>query len=61
MRVSQVWAFEIVRGEAKRAAAGDGDLSAPIHARLQDEISRVGIGIKRLFAYRYQVSACFPH
>ena len=51
----EVWAFEIVKGEARRTADGDGDLYPPIQARLQEEIVRVGVCIKRLFAYRYQV------
>ena len=51
----EVWAFEVVKGEARRTARGEGDLTPPIQARLQGEINNVGICIKRLFAYRYQV------
>ena len=51
----EVWAFEVVKGEARRTARGDGDLTPPIQARLQGEINNVSISIQRLFAYRYQV------
>ena len=56
-------AFEVVKGEAMRYERGDygtsirraSTLSPPIQARLQAEINHIGISIKRLFAYRYQV------
>ena len=51
----EVWAFEVVKGEGQRTAQGEGDLYPPIQARLQAEINTVGVCIKRLFAYRYQV------
>jgi len=51
----EVWAFEVVKGEARRTTKGEGDLTPPIQARLQGEINNVGVCIKRLFAYRYQV------
>ena len=51
----EVWAFEVVRGEALRSAKGMGALSPPIHARLMNELNNVSVSIKRLFAYRYQV------
>ena len=52
----EVWAFEVLKGEALRAShAGKGTLSPPIHARIMGEINNISISIKRLFAYRYQV------
>jgi len=52
----EVWAFEVLKGEALRAShAGKGTLSPPIHARIMGEINSISISIKRLFAYRYQV------
>ena len=49
----EVWAFEVIKGEARRARlSGEGDLSPPIQARLLNEVNTVGICIKRLFAYR---------
>ena len=51
----EVWAFEVVKGEARRSTLGTGDLSPPIQAALAHEINTVGTCIKRLFAYRYQV------
>ena len=51
----EVWAFEVVKGEARRSMRGTGDLSPPIQAALAHEINTVGTCIKRLFAYRYQV------
>ena len=44
----EVFAFEVVQGEALRSLK----LTPPIHARLQDEVNGAGNGIKRLFAYR---------
>ena len=56
----EVWAFEVVKGEAvryERASASQrkSALAPPIHAKLQSEINNISISIKRLFAYRYQV------
>ena len=48
----KVWAFEVIKGEAIRTRQGSGDLTPPIHARLQDEVNHVGICIKRLCALR---------
>lgn len=54
----EVWAFEVLKGEALRYemnATKKSTLAPPVHARLQGEINNIGVSIKRLFAYRYQV------
>ena len=56
----EVWVMEIVKGEAKRARLEDPrdsnyDLTPPIQARLHLVLSQIGVSIKRLFSYRYQV------
>ena len=47
---SQVWAMEVIREESTRCKT-----PAPIQAKLQSEVSEIGLHIKKLFAYRYQV------
>ena len=60
----EVWAMEIIKGEARRARTqarenGNDDIDCeftpPIQARLQVVVSTIGVCIKRLFSYRYQV------
>ena len=51
----EVWAFEVIKGEARRSARGDGNLNPPVQARLQSEINMVGQSVQKLFGYRYQV------
>lgn len=51
----EVWAFEIISGEASRSAKTGGHVSPPIHASLLHVVNEIGACIKRLFAYRYQV------
>jgi hypothetical protein len=47
---SQVWAMEVIREESLRCKT-----PAPIQAMLQREVSEIGLHIKKLFGYRYQV------
>ena len=57
----EIWVMEVIKGEAQRARLEDPhspssyDLSPPIQARLHKVVSEVGVCIKRLFSYRYQV------
>jgi hypothetical protein len=46
----EVWAMEVIREESTRCKT-----PAPIQAMLQSEVSEIGLHIKKLFAYRYQV------
>ena len=47
---SQAWAMEVIREESSRCKT-----PPPIQAKLQSEVSEIGLHIKKLFAYRYQV------
>ena len=42
--------MEVIREESTRCKT-----PAPIQAKLQSEVSEIGLHIKKLFAYRYQV------
>jgi len=46
----EVWAMEVIREESSRCKT-----PPPIQAKLQSEVSEIGLHIKKLFAYRYQV------
>ena len=49
----EVWCMDLIRNEVHRCGADR--LSAPVHARLQQDVMDVGDHIKKLFAYRFQV------
>ena len=52
----EVWAFQVIRGEAERyEKTKKGIFAPPLHTRLQGEVNNISVSIKRLFAYRYQV------
>lgn len=47
----QVWVLEVIKNEARNAP----DIPPPICKSLYDEIQKLGLSVKQLFAYQYQV------